>query len=88
MTIRQKLLLSMGGALLLSVALVVSIGIWQSRQQLETYWLGSALPANIRAIAQEIEKDLTAAITSSELIADNALMQTGLSVVSRRRNGH
>ncbi|PIQ40983.1 MAG: chemotaxis protein, partial [Thalassolituus sp. CG17_big_fil_post_rev_8_21_14_2_50_53_8] len=75
MTIRQKLLLSMGGALLLSVALVVSIGIWQSRQQLETYWLGSALPANIRAIAQEIEKDLTAAITSSELIADNALMQ-------------
>jgi len=75
MTIRQKLLLSMGGALLLSVALVVSVGIWQSRQQLETYWLGSALPANIRAIAQEIEKDLTGGITASELIADNSLMQ-------------
>ncbi|UXD89081.1 methyl-accepting chemotaxis protein [Thalassolituus hydrocarboniclasticus] len=75
MTIRQKLLLTMGGALLLSVALVVGVGIWQNRQQLETYWLGSALPANIRSIAHEIEKDLVGGITASELIASNTLMQ-------------
>lgn len=75
MTIRQKLLLSMGGALLLSLSLVVSISIWQSRQQLETYWLGSALPANIRAIGKEIERDLKGGITASELIADNTILQ-------------
>ncbi|WP_430460946.1 methyl-accepting chemotaxis protein [Thalassolituus sp. LLYu03] len=75
MTIRQKLMISMGAALLLSLALVVGISIWQSRQQLETYWLGSALPANVKAIGKEVERDLKGGITASELIADNAILQ-------------
>src|SRR5690606_516503 len=74
MTIRQKLLYGMAFALLLCVAFVVAISVWQSRQNIEHYWLGEALPAHIRAIAREVERDLKGGITASEMLADNSLL--------------
>lgn len=71
MSIRLKLILSMGGALLLSMALMVSLGVWQMGRQLDDYLLQSALPANVKSIASAVEKDLQTAITANQLIAKN-----------------
>lgn len=74
MTIRRKLIMGMGLALLVLAALMVVLNIWQMRGILDRYLINSALPANVSSIAHSIERDMQAPIAASEAIADNAFL--------------
>lgn len=79
MSIRLKLILSMGGALLLSMAVLVSLGVWQMGEQLDNYLLKSALPANVKSVTKEVEKDLQSALTATRLLAHNRWLHDWIS---------
>lgn len=75
MSIRLKLILGMGAALLASTLLLVSLNIFQMRGLLDRYLLNSALPSSLEAIANSVERDLQAPITASRLIAGNSYLK-------------
>ncbi|PHQ74254.1 MAG: chemotaxis protein [Marinobacter sp.] len=75
MSIRLKLIIGMGAALLASTLLLVSLNIVQMRGLLDRYLLNSALPSSLEAIANSVERDLQAPITASRLIAGNSYLK-------------
>jgi len=75
MSIRLKLIMGMGAALLASTLLLVSLNIVQMRGLLDRYLLNSALPSSLEAIANSVERDLQAPITASRLIAGNSYLK-------------
>lgn len=78
MSIRFKLITGMGAALLASTLTLVALNIFQMQGFLDRYLLNSALPANLEAIANSVERDLQAPITASRLIAENSYLKDWL----------
>ena len=74
MSIRLKLIVGMGAALLISAATLIALNIWQMNGVLDRYLLRSALPSSVEAIANSVERDMQPAITASQMIADNAFL--------------
>ncbi|MGM0769632.1 MAG: methyl-accepting chemotaxis protein [Pseudomonadota bacterium] len=85
MSIRQKLTLGMGAALLISAAILIALNIWQMRGVLDRYLIDSALPANVEAIARSVERDMQPAISASQMIADNTFLQNWIDDGEPRR---
>lgn len=79
MSIRLKLIIGMGAALLASTLLLVALNIVQMRGLLDRYLLNSALPSSLEAIANSVERDLQAPITASRLIAGNSYLKEWIS---------
>lgn len=75
MSIRLKLIIGMGAALLASTLLLVALNIFQMRGLLDRYLLNSALPSSLESIANSVERDLQAPITASGLIAENSYLK-------------
>jgi methyl-accepting chemotaxis protein len=75
MSIRLKLIVGMGTALLISTLLMVALNIFQMRNLLDRYLLNAALPASLESIASSVERDLQAPITASEMIADTSYLK-------------
>lgn len=71
MGIRWKLIAGMGAALIASTLMLIVLNIMQMRDVLDKYLLNSALPANLEAIANSVERDLQAPLTASRLISEN-----------------
>ena len=78
-SIQWQLIISMGAALLTSVLIVILVYSSAVNQLAERYLVGQALPANIAAIRNDIERTLAAPITATAGIAGNTLVQDWLS---------
>jgi methyl-accepting chemotaxis protein len=79
MSIRLKLIAGMGAALLASTLVLVTLNIFQMQDFLDRYLLNSALPANLEAVANSVERDLQVPITTSRMIAENSYLKEWLS---------
>ncbi|WP_226687510.1 methyl-accepting chemotaxis protein [Stutzerimonas stutzeri] len=77
-SIQWQLILSMGAALLASLLIVILVYASAVERLAERYLLGEALPANINAIRNDIERTLAAPITATAGIASNALVHDWL----------
>ena len=77
-SIQWQLIVSMGAALLTSMLIVILIYSSAVNRLAERYLLGEALPANIAAIGNDIERTLMAPITATAGIASNALVHDWL----------
>lgn len=86
MNIRLKLITGMGAALVASTLVLVALNIFQMRDLLDRYLLNSALPANLEAIANSVERDLQAPITASRLIAENSYLKEWSATLSQSRD--
>ncbi|MCQ4296941.1 methyl-accepting chemotaxis protein [Pseudomonas stutzeri] len=73
-SIQWQLIVSMGAALLTSTLIVILVYSSAVNRLAERYLVGQALPANIAAIRNDIERTLTAPITATAGIAHNALV--------------
>lgn len=79
MSIRLKLIAGMGAALFASTLVLVTLNIFQMQGFLDRYLLNSALPANLEAVANSVERDLQVPITTSRMIANNSYLKEWLS---------
>jgi methyl-accepting chemotaxis protein len=79
MSIRLKLIAGMGAALFASTLILVTLNIFQMQDFLDRYLLNSALPANLEAVANSVERDLQVPITTSRMIAENSYLKEWLS---------
>ena len=70
-SIQWQLILSMGAALLASLLIVILVYASAVERLAERYLLDEALPANINAIRNDIERTLAAPITATAGIAGN-----------------
>ncbi len=77
-SIQWQLILSMGAALLASLLIVILVYASAVERLAERYLLGEALPANINAIRNDIERTLAAPITATAGIAGNTLVHDWL----------
>lgn len=77
-SIQWQLIVSMGAALLTSVLIVILVYSSAVNRLTERYLVGQALPANIAAIRNDIERTLTAPITATDAIASNSLVKDWL----------
>ncbi len=77
-SIQWQLILSMGAALLASLLIVILVYASAVEHLAERYLLGEALPANINAIRNDIERTLAAPITATAGIAGNTLVHDWL----------
>ncbi|WP_417791357.1 methyl-accepting chemotaxis protein [Stutzerimonas xanthomarina] len=77
-SIQWQLIVSMGAALLTSILIVILIYSSAVNRLAERYLVGQALPANISAIRNDIERTLAAPITATAGIAGNTLVQDWL----------
>ncbi|MDA0424864.1 methyl-accepting chemotaxis protein [Stutzerimonas frequens] len=77
-SIQWQLILSMGAALLASLLIVILVYASAVERLAERYLLGEALPANINAIRNAIERTLAAPITATAGIAGNTLVHDWL----------
>ena len=75
-SIQWQLILSMGAALLTSLLIVILVYASAVERLAERYLLDEALPANINAIAHDIERTLAGPITATAAIAGNTLEVT------------
>lgn len=76
--IQWQLIVSMGAALLTSTLIVILVYSSAVNRLAERYLVGQALPANIAAIRNDIERTLAAPITATAGIAGNSLVQDWL----------
>lgn len=74
MSIRYKLIISVGIALLVCILVLMGINGVQVRNLLERQITQSDLPANVTAIANAVENEMLPAITAAQTIGDNAFM--------------
>ncbi len=77
-SIQWQLIVSMGAALLTSTLIVILVYSSAVNRLAERYLVGQALPADIAAIRNDIERTLAAPITATAGIAGNSLMQDWL----------
>ncbi|MCY1481415.1 Methyl-accepting chemotaxis protein McpH [compost metagenome] len=77
-SIQSQLIFSMGGALLLSLLIVLGLYALLVNRLSERYLLEQALPASIEAIRNDFERQLAGPITAVAGIADNSLVQDWL----------
>ena len=77
-SIQWQLILSMGAALLASLLIVILVYASAVERLAERYLLDEALPANINAIRNDIERALAAPITATAGIAGNTLVHDWL----------
>lgn len=77
-SIQWQLIVSMGAALLASILVVILVYSSAVNRLAERYLVGQALPANISAIRNDIERTLAAPITATASIAANSLVQEWL----------
>lgn len=77
-SIQWQLIISMGAALLTSILIVILVYSSAVNRLAERYLVGEALPANVTAIRNDIERTLTAPITAAAGIAANTLVQDWL----------
>ncbi len=77
-SIQWQLILSMGAALLASLLIVILVYASAVERLAERYLLDEALPANINAIRNDIERTLSAPITATAGIAGNTLVHDWL----------
>lgn len=77
-SIQWQLIVSMGAALLTSTLIVILVYSSAVNRLAERYLVGQALPANIAAIRNDIERTLAAPITATAGIAGNTLIQEWL----------
>ncbi|MCH2342008.1 MAG: methyl-accepting chemotaxis protein, partial [Pseudomonas sp.] len=77
-SIQWQLIVSMGAALLASILIVILVYSSAVNRLAERYLVGQALPANISAIRNDIERTLAAPITATAGIAGNTLVQDWL----------
>ncbi|WP_019340761.1 methyl-accepting chemotaxis protein [Stutzerimonas stutzeri] len=77
-SIQWQLIVSMGAALLTSILIVILVYSSAVNRLAERYLVGQALPANISAIRNDIERTLAAPITATAGIAGNTLVQDWL----------
>jgi len=77
-SIQWQLIVSMGAALLTSMLIVILVYSSAVNRLAERYLIGEALPANITAIRNDIERTLMAPITATAGIAGNTLVQDWL----------
>ena len=77
-SIQWQLIVSMGAALLTSMLIVILVYSSAVNRLAERYLIGEALPANITAIRNDIERTLMAPITAAAGIAGNTLVQEWL----------
>ncbi|MGK8940607.1 methyl-accepting chemotaxis protein [Stutzerimonas stutzeri] len=77
-SIQWQLILSMGAALLASLLIVILVYASAVERLAERYLLDEALPANINAIRNDIERTLAAPITATDGIAGNTLVHDWL----------
>ncbi len=77
-SIQWQLIISMGAALLTSILIVILVYSSAVNRLAERYLAGEALPANVTAIRNDIERTLTAPITAAAGIAANTLVQDWL----------
>jgi methyl-accepting chemotaxis protein len=77
-SIQWQLIVSMGAALLTSILIVILVYSSAVNRLAERYLVGQALPANIAAIRNDIERTLAAPITATDGIANNSLVQEWL----------
>ncbi|EQM73987.1 methyl-accepting chemotaxis protein [Stutzerimonas stutzeri] len=77
-SIQWQLIVSMGAALLTSMLIVILVYSSAVNRLAERYLVGQALPANVSAIRNDIERTLAAPITATASIAKNSLVQDWL----------
>ena len=77
-SIQWQLMVSMGAALLTSILIVILVYSSAVNRLAERYLIGEALPANVTAIRNDIERTLAAPITAAAGIASNTLVQDWL----------
>lgn len=77
-SIQWQLIVSMGAALLTSTLIVILVYSSAVNRLAERYLVGQALPANIAAIRNDIERTLAAPITATAGIAGNTLVHDWL----------
>ncbi len=77
-SIQRQLILSMGAALLVSLLIVVAVYSNVVSRMTERYLLEGALPANVSAIRNDLERTLAAPLTAIAGIADNSLVRDWL----------
>ncbi len=77
-SIQWQLMVSMGAALLTSILIVILVYSSAVNRLAERYLIGEALPANVTAIRNDIERTLAAPITAAAGIAGNTLVQDWL----------
>ena len=77
-SIQWQLIVSMGAALLTSMLIVILVYSSAVNRLAERYLVGQALPANVAAIRNDIERTLAAPITATAGIAGNSLVQDWL----------
>ncbi|WP_312713636.1 cache domain-containing protein, partial [Stutzerimonas nitrititolerans] len=77
-SIQWQLIVSMGAALLTSMLIVILVYSSAVNRLAERYLIGEALPANIAAIRNDIERTLTEPVTATAGIASNTLIHDWL----------
>ncbi|MEB2326919.1 MAG: methyl-accepting chemotaxis protein [Pseudomonas sp.] len=77
-SIQWQLAVSMGAALLASLLIVILVYASAVDRLAERYLIGEALPANITAIRNDIERTLSGPVTATAGIAGNALVHDWL----------
>jgi len=77
-SIQWQLIVSMGAALLTSMLIVILVYSSAVNRLAERYLVGEALPANITAIRNDIERTLMEPVTATAGIASNTLVQDWL----------
>ena len=77
-SIQWQLIVSMGAALLTSMLIVILVYSSAVNRLAERYLIGEALPANITAIRNDIERTLTEPVTATAGIASNTLIHDWL----------
>ena len=77
-SIQWQLIVSMGAALLTSMLIVIVVYSSAVNRLAERYLIGEALPANITAIRNDIERTLTEPVTATSGIATNTLVHDWL----------
>jgi methyl-accepting chemotaxis protein len=77
-SIQWQLIISMGAALGVTTLIVVLIYSSVLRQMTERYLINQALPAQVSAIRNDLERTLAGPISATEAIAGNSLVQDWL----------
>ncbi|MHB1369662.1 MAG: chemotaxis protein, partial [Pseudomonadaceae bacterium] len=77
-SIQWQLAVSMGAALLASLLIVILVYASAVDRLAERYLIGEALPANITAIRNDIERTLSGPVTATAGIAGNTLVHDWL----------
>src|SRR5690606_36699051 len=77
-SIQRQLMVRMGAALLTSILIVILVYSSAVNRLAERYLIGEALPANVTAIRNDIERTLAAPITAAAGIAGTTLVQDWL----------